>query len=430
MKMSLFVTAIYILFSFIAPLGDTVNISSFAPREFAGFECVAGACDDECGDEYGGGIMTAAASSNGFQGYDNFAQAYFKGLTSNFGNNRKNSCGYVALAMLLAYYDNFISDDIVPECYDVTSVGTDTNMILRDDSPGSSDHDFNINVTSSTTGDDYFNLVENNQNRSLQARLIYLGQKLYGMYDFDDTNNENCVTYMTDLRALLHSYLQSESGLTPVQQYAVHLATGSSNSIRNEIISEIKRGNPVIVLLKKSGVALGHFCIAYDYDEATDKVYFHSGWHDRNTRRDLSTFVYDTYYGYLVVRFNMEHSHSNNYAVKQADGTYKYYCYCDEEIITYKHDECKYTYKYTANDGTHIAYCTCGNSIVQNHSYTHRYDRFNELQHIAYCACGKSVAQSHTWTLSGNGSALKKLLVCTGCKLSKPDDLKTPVTRD
>lgn len=429
MKMSLFVTAIYILFSFIAPLGDTVNISSFAPREFAGFECVAGACDDECCDEYDGGIMPAAASSNGFKGYDYFAQAYFKGLTSNFGNNKKNSCGYIATSMLLTYYDTFLNDNIVPECYDVTSVGTDTNMILRDNSPGSSDHGFNINVTSSTTGDDYFNLVENNQDRSLQARLIYLGQRLYEMYDFDDTNNRNCVARMKDIKELLHSYLQSESGLTPVQQYSVHLATGSSNSIRNEIIAEIERGTPVLAFVKQSGADLGHACVAYDYDKAADDVYFHLGWHNAGTRSSLLN-LYDTYCGYLVVRFNIEHSHSNNYAVEQADGTYKYYCYCDEEIITYKHEECKYTYKYTANDGTHIAYCTCGNSIVENHTYTYRYDRFNELQHIAYCACGKSVAQNHTWTLSGNGSALKKLLVCTGCKLSKPDDFKTPVTRD
>lgn len=70
MKVGLFATAVYMLFSFIAPLGDTVNISSFAPREVLGHECVAGACDDECCDEYDGGIMPTAASSNGFQGYD------------------------------------------------------------------------------------------------------------------------------------------------------------------------------------------------------------------------------------------------------------------------------------------------------------------------------------------------------------------------
>lgn len=430
MKTYRLVMSIYLLFSFLYPFCDAFGGSAQAHSIAVEYACAEHFDGAGYGGEEDDGIAPLAYSSNQFKTYDNFMEAYFDGLTENFGDNKKGSCGYIALSMLLTYYDTFLSDDIVPDRYDEVSKDTDTNMILRDNSPGSSDFGFADNVVKDTSGKEYFELIKANQYLSLHARLIYLGQTLYGLYKFGNTDNDNCGLSIDNTINILEWFLQYESNIDS-SQYSVRSKTsGSSESIRKEIIAEIKSGNPVLVNIKDSSTGSLHACIAYAYDEATDEVYFHNGWHGWDTHCTLSYMQYDTYTKYLVVRFNIEHSHSNNYAVEQADGTYKYYCYCDEEIITYKHDECKYTYKYTANDGTHTAYCTCGNSIVQNHSYTYRYDRFNELQHIAYCACGRSVAQNHTWTLSGNGSALKKLLVCTGCKLSKPDDLKTPVTRD
>ena len=35
--------------------------------------------------------------------YPTYLEAYYGGLTQNFGHNYKNSCGYVALGMLLSY---------------------------------------------------------------------------------------------------------------------------------------------------------------------------------------------------------------------------------------------------------------------------------------------------------------------------------------
>lgn len=61
--------------------------------------------------------------------YSNFKNHYFDNLTYNFGVNYKGSCGYVAMAMLLSYYDTYISDDIVDEQYDIVSSGYEKNMI-------------------------------------------------------------------------------------------------------------------------------------------------------------------------------------------------------------------------------------------------------------------------------------------------------------
>lgn len=50
--------------------------------------------------------------------------------------NYKGSCGYVAIGMILSYYDTFLDDSIIPEQYDMVSNGYDDNIILRRNSPG------------------------------------------------------------------------------------------------------------------------------------------------------------------------------------------------------------------------------------------------------------------------------------------------------
>ena len=47
---------------------------------------------------------------------------YFKNLTENIGyNETSSSCGYVALGMLLNYYDTSLNDNIVEEKYEVNT---------------------------------------------------------------------------------------------------------------------------------------------------------------------------------------------------------------------------------------------------------------------------------------------------------------------
>ena len=60
--------------------------------------------------------------------YSDFKSFYFDNLTQNFGMNYKGSCGYVAIGMMLSYYDTLLSDDIIPERYDVNSVGTTKSL--------------------------------------------------------------------------------------------------------------------------------------------------------------------------------------------------------------------------------------------------------------------------------------------------------------
>lgn len=45
-------------------------------------------------------------------------QTYFANLEKYLPSNPVGSCGYVAIASALSYYDNFYNDDIIPEKYE------------------------------------------------------------------------------------------------------------------------------------------------------------------------------------------------------------------------------------------------------------------------------------------------------------------------
>lgn len=63
---------------------------------------------------------------------------YFTNLTTNFGNNQEGTCGYVALASMLTYYDTFWSDIIVPDNLEVYTYGNSIqNVVMNQTSPGS-----------------------------------------------------------------------------------------------------------------------------------------------------------------------------------------------------------------------------------------------------------------------------------------------------
>jgi len=47
-----------------------------------------------------------------------FTKNYFSHLDSHLLENTADNCGYVAMGMLLGFYDSYVSDDFLPEQYD------------------------------------------------------------------------------------------------------------------------------------------------------------------------------------------------------------------------------------------------------------------------------------------------------------------------
>lgn len=328
--------------------------------------------------------------------YDSFLQAYFDNLTYNFGKNYKGSCSYVALAMLLSYYDTYLNDEIIPEEYDIPLISTDYNMIAKRNSPGVLrdliNYSGQIDVGMSTA--EYYSKILELSNTSLHAKLITLGKQM-GYYDYNDLENP-CGTTFHKMSYVLIAYLLSVTNYTTddftldILNYELNVNQSNSDLVRNFTIEKIKQGIPVALAIKKSTSTSGHVVIAYDYDETTDEIYCHFGWESSDTHKTPESEGYSLYKSALTINFNVSHVHTNNYGITKNNVT-TYYCYDSPYIETYK----KHTHNYVNHN------CTICNEYTDIHRYN-TYTWINDMQHTAVCSCGEIKTSGHV--VSGSSS--------------------------
>lgn len=283
--------------------------------------------------------MTAASSS--LTTYPSFLEAYYRGLTTNLGENYKNSCGYVALGMLLSYYDTYLNDDIIPEEYDIESDGTETNMVSRGNSPGIY-HDV-IPNGESMSATNYFNKIRSMEDYSLHGKLMIIGEEL-GILDLDDGNNLGLTTN-SERVSILNQYLrgigipggyriESVSDLTFPQE-------PTDAQVRTYVKEKIDLGYPVLLSVGKPNSSIGHALICYDYSGSiffgnmgltSSKSYAHYNIANK----------YSTFNDAMILVFNNDtHQHSDNYIVKH-NGHIDKYCYCNSNIMTYTSEMTKF----------------------------------------------------------------------------------------
>lgn len=326
-------------------------------------------------------VLDASPYSSGLQNYSNFRTSFFDNLTYNFGMNYKGSCGYVAIGMLLSYYDTFTDDSIIPEQYDISSIGEETNMVTRRNSPGvikdsivnpsnTSDAYYGYNLSAS----DYYSSMASLSNSSLHAKLINIGAT-NSFYDFNDDDSP-CGTNFYIRFLVMQQYFDNVLGYTYGNQYSFNYYNGESNeslsnSVRSFAIQQVTSGNPV--LLSVGGDYGGHVVVAYDYDSNLDKLYCHMGWSASSTHKTIEDYSFTRYKTALVINFNLSHNHSNNYGVTTINNnipTTSYYCYHDHHIFTYTGGNShSFNDHYVYNtSNTHKAYCSCGDYILKVHA--------------------------------------------------------------
>ncbi len=181
--------------------------------------------------------------SSGMTSYDNFMTAYFDNLTYNIGVNYKGSCGYVAIAMLLSYYDTYWNDNIIPEQYDIASIGTSSDTISRRNSPGVlRDTVININDTdddylTKMSATDYFSYMNSMSNTSLHAKLITIGSS-YGYYDFsvDDDEYSAGIVFSSRYNVLI-DYLTEVAQISP-SNYEISYINRESNPADSDLVKQ------------------------------------------------------------------------------------------------------------------------------------------------------------------------------------------------
>lgn len=269
---------------------------------------------------------------------DTYCKAYFSGLNENFGENYVGSCGYVALGQLLSYYDSFLNDTIIPEQYDVTSKGTETNISLRNNpSPGTLNDTitteelakYGVTTIRNLTSAQYFDLVSSKSEFSLHNKLITIGESL-NYFGYSDLNN-CCSTNATSRKNILNKYLK-DIGYSS-SDYTIDVYENSySNNVKNYVRSKIDEGYPVLVSVY-SETRGGHAIICYDYNG--NNIYANMGWHNSSTSHARpESYSFSTYRNAMVIDFKIEQKLGLNYEVTQ-NGRTKKYNYNDPSILTY-----------------------------------------------------------------------------------------------
>lgn len=246
---------------------------------------------------------------------------YFYNLRHNFDYNAKGSCGYIAISMILSYYDTFLHDYIVPESYDVSSDNP------RKSSPGTKRYEFE-DVPSDRK---YAKLLKKSIDDSLHSKLVEIGSELK-YHDYSNFEEKLATSHKDTIKILekyMHDVLHFDNSYYTLVEREMDYAKdirNQSKKIRDFAILLVKMGFPVILSIAPSDFSQGHTVIAYDYNEKYDKLYCHMGWDETTTHTTPEDIDFPIYKSALALKFNFPHTHTDNYYY-EINGKKYYYCY-------------------------------------------------------------------------------------------------------
>lgn len=280
--------------------------------------------------------------------YNNYMEAYFDNLTKNISQNAKGSCGYVALGMVLSYYDNYINDDIIDEKYDVVADGATCNFIDNRVSPGVLNH-----VPTTTEKVNYCDYIIKTQNYDFQSHLITIGYNK----KYHKSTDDNYGTTITQRQNIVSTYLNEKGINYSIEKFEPIINV--NERVKKYAIEWVEKGYPVLLSIKRDDGR--HAVVAYDYDSSTDELFCHFGY-EGVTHITPESENY-TYANAMVLKIEDSHKHSNNYVFNG-----KKYCYCSHEIVTYKYNV--HNLRYTSLDSSnHSCTCDCGYYEVDKHKF-------------------------------------------------------------
>lgn len=290
---------------------------------------------------------------------NNFASYYFYNLDENFGNNLVGSCGYVAMAMLLSYYDTYWDDNMIEDRFDENENLINYNLSNTTSSPGIKKD----NPTVTYPNVDYYSeliRLSNEINNCFHPYLICYAETTLNYYK--EKNTYPCMMLANDFIPLLSKYLYENRNYS---QSDIIIESFSEGDILDDfVIPRVKVGIPVVLyMLSTDGF---HYVIAYDYNEDLDAVYCHFGWHEYfedgkicyfNHIRLSSASNYFSYWSAFALDINTTHNCSNNYLDITSEETY----------------------------------CPCYFNLHPSHTHSYvSYTNFNKLKHSGLCYCGTS----------------------------------------
>lgn len=263
---------------------------------------------------------------------------YFLNLTTNYGDNASlypYSCSYVALEMLLAYYDTYYNDSIIIENFDINSYEEFSSF------SGISINDY---ASSPGTGS-FFHTYMIGLGRNLG--YTEYGSNIINYYDIEDFLGDYASIYSLSISV----YLNDSDNLTDLFNFCK---------------SAINNNNPLMMSISKNyyDEDMNHSFVAYGY--SSDGVYAHNG--RKGSLYENNICINKNYFliGLYISFSGMNHSHSNNYGW-EIDDCSGYICPYDDYIYA-----SHYNWVYNNNYGvaSHQMHCECcGCSKYEPHDF-------------------------------------------------------------
>ena len=399
---------------------------------------------------------------------DSFMAYYFYNLESTFPNNKAGTCGYVAVGMVLSYYDNFLNANIIPEKYEGLFKGVNSNIdndfTNSGKSPGvksavsvsvaerNKDLFVEVDMPEIYNGTDYeldykayyenmLAVLDNATSEDandvlLQSKLFQLEKErdYFSSLRWEDYTSTSGGLTNIQVGNLFYYYL-SELGLERVETKdddgnVISLLPGqfrdrscfnlAGENVKIKIREYIDFNIPVILGISSEAGANGkkrlHYVVAYDYDD-DGNIYCHFGWGSDEKHITIESEGYVNIDTYITLEINTPHVCDDNYIYNGVG-----YCYHNEEINTYNH-----THYFTNGidyeniDGVlyHTIQCEdCFETRENQTNHCHTMCEYiSQSEHKATCICGDYIYKPHSVKLSEiyTDARGRRVGSCTGC---------------
>lgn len=283
-------------------------------------------------------LVAPEASSIPYQSGDggilknNFASYYFNNLHTNYGYNAHGSCSYVAVEMLLNYYDTYWNDHFVEEWMEENADTTSVNGRIKDvtNSPGSH-HESNPGISGVN---EYKSYVGMNKNYYVHCALLSIGINQFNEIKYRDDGSWHVGTYLKRMVDITNVYLDQLTFMShnDVTIRCYNKQDMSESQMRQRIVDMVKAGTPVIIDGAREDNSSAHSFIAFDYDETNDELYCNKGHQGVSTSHiSFSDLPYPHINEIFYIEPNVNHFHSNNYYINEGTTTRRF-CPCSQLI--------------------------------------------------------------------------------------------------
>ena len=388
------------------------------------------------------GMLVINASAD--EEYDTLLQYYFEELEGDVPANIHGSCGYVALCMMLSFYDFYWDDRFIDTKYEnpiKPSINYSTyipstlpnilleNLILSNYCPEEyEDVDEPVSIEDEAI---YRLFIDDYKDDFLHMNLISRGISR-GLHPTNNVEEDGFGLSLENSAVILDEYFDSIFGEAEYyNQYGIYdddvlltihvVSEDDPFYDRDDVITRIKNqistGFPVIYSginlltggeggrsLEANGEKNSHAMIAYHVDASND-VLLHKGYAE-NYSSKLSTIEYDTDISALWIEINenlLPHRCSNQFVFYPTYNAKREICVCNAykgKLLHPKHQHsiCEYA-SYTTSGHTYT--CYCGQSTTTSHgNYT--YIQKDSMYHTVKCGCGYSYTEMHPGANSVN----------------------------